>query len=539
LHDVVQPDIGRDLVLLQIPSTSQGDDSIMEATGGQRESPMNLSFYLTESAEMYPQSAALRCEGTTTTYSALCDNVTRFAASLIDDGVKPGDRLGVMLPNRPEFAVVFYGALHAGAVVVPMNPLQSAREVEFFLTNTGTPKLFFAPECAAAATAGALAAGATPVVIDGGSIAGLPSYVPAHSKRVPRAGHDTAVILHTSGTTGVPKGAELSHDNLVRNQAATARGPLNLGPDDVVMGCLPLFHAFGMTCGLGSAMSTGATLALLPRFDPGQALKMLAAERVTVFEGAPTTYSAMLAAANRVEADVSSLRLCISCGAAMPADTLRRFEDRFGCTVLEGYGLSETSPVACFNHPNAVRKVGSIGTPINGVQMRVVDEAGNELPAGTPGEVQIRGHNVMKGYWNLPEATGAAIVDGWLSTGDIGRVDDDGYFYIVDQKEHLIIRGGYNVYPREIEEVLHDHPAVDEVAVIGIPHDTLGEEVGAAVALAEDEIATPAQLQTYVKERVAAHKYPRHIWFVDELPKGPTGKILRRNIAIPIEVTLR
>ena len=493
----------------------------------------NLSLYLTESADMYPAGAALRCDGVTTTYAALADDVARFAAYLIDSGVKPGDRIGLMMGNRPEFAVVFYGVLHAGAVVVPMNPLQSSREVEFFLTNTDARMLFFAPQCAPAATAGALAADVPPVEVDERAIARLTAGFAGRARPVTRAADDNAVILHTSGTTGVPKGAQLTHGNLVSNQAVTARSLLNLGPDDIVMGCLPLFHAFGMTCGLVASVSTGATLALLPRFDAGKALEMIAAEGVTVFEGVPTMYVAMLAVGDHDDLDFSSLRVCVSGGAAMPVDVLRRFEDKFGCIVLEGYGLSETSPAACFNHPGAVRKVGSIGTPIAGVQMRVVDEQGNEAPAGTPGEIQIRGHNVMKGYWNLPDATTAAISDGWFSTGDIGRVDEDGYFYIVDRKKDLIIRGGYNVYPREIEEVLHEHPAVGEVAVVGIPHDTLGEEVGAAIALAPGAAATPEELQAFVKERVAAYKYPRHIWFVDELPKGATGKIQRRDITIP------
>ena len=444
--------------------------------------------------------------------------------------MRPGDRVGVMLANRPDFAAVFYGILHAGAVVVPMNPLQSAREVEFFLTNTGARMLFFAPSCAAAATTGALAAGASPVHVDAARLQDLTTDFTGRPRPVTRAADDNAVILHTSGTTGVPKGAQLTHGNLVSNQAVTARSLLGLGPDDVVMGCLPLFHAFGMTAGLVASVSTGATLALLPRFDAGRALEMIAAEQVTVFEGVPTMYVAMLGVADRYDLDFSSLRVCVSGGAAMPVDVLCRCEDTFGCIVLEGYGLSETSPAACFNHPGAVRKVGSIGTPIGGVQMRVVDEHGNEVRTGTPGEIQIRGHNVMKGYWNLPEATAAAICDGWFSTGDIGRVDVDGYFYIVDRKKDLIIRGGYNVYPREIEEGLHEHP---EVAVVGIPHDTLGEEVGAAIALAPGADATPEELQAFVKERVAAYKYPRHIWFVEELPKGATGKIQRRDITVP------
>jgi long-chain acyl-CoA synthetase len=244
-------------------------------------------------------------------------------------------------------------------------------------------------------------------------------------------------------------------------------------------------------------------------------------------------YSTLLAAADHVDADTGSLRVCISGGAAMPVEVLRKFEAAFGCIVLEGYGLSETSPAASFNHPDAQRKVGSIGTPIEGVQMRVVAESGDEVPVGETGEIQIRGHNVMKGYWGLPEATAAAIVDGWFATGDLGRVDEDGYFYIVDRKKDMIIRGGYNVYPREVEEVLYEHPAVAEAAVVGIPHDVLGEEVGAAVALVAHATATPAELQDFVKQRVAAYKYPRRVWLVDELPKNSTGKILRRDVVVP------
>jgi long-chain acyl-CoA synthetase len=248
---------------------------------------------------------------------------------------------------------------------------------------------------------------------------------------VTRASNDNAVILHTSSTTGAPKGAQLTHKNLVSNQAVIARTLLNIGPDDVMLGSLPLFHAFGMTCGLLAAISTGATLALLPRFEPGRALEMVAAERVTVFEGLSSAFSALLGATAGHDHHFGSLRMCISPGAAMPRDVLRQFEGKFDCTVLEGYGMPETSGPACFNHPAALRKFGSIGTPIDGVRMRIVDEHATEVPTGTPGEIQVRGHNVMKGYWNLPEATAAAFVDGWFSTGDIGRVDEDGYFFIV------------------------------------------------------------------------------------------------------------
>jgi len=333
---------------------------------------------------------------------------------------------------------------------------------------------------------------------------------------------DTAVILYTSGTTGTPKGAELTHANLLRNVEASVR-LFGLGEDTVTLGALPFFHAFGQTCALNGTVAVGGHLTLLPRFDAGRALEILERDGVTVFEGVPTMYSAMLHHPDAATRDVSALDVSISGGAAMPVEVMRAFEERFGCDVLEGYGLSETSPLACFNRRDRVRKPGSIGIPIDGVQLRVQAD----------GELAVRGHNVMKGYWNRPEATAEAIgEDGWFLTGDVARVDEDGDFFIVDRKKDVVIRGGFNVYPREIEEVLYEHPAVSEAAVIGLPHPELGEEVGAAVALKGD--ATPEELRAFVKARVAAYKYPRHVWIVDELPKGPTGKILKREIEVPV-----
>jgi long-chain acyl-CoA synthetase len=352
---------------------------------------------------------------------------------------------------------------------------------------------------------------------------------------VSRSDDDTAVILYTSGTTGSPKGAELSHANLGHNQAVTARTLLHLGPDDVVMGCLPLFHVFGMTCGLNAAITNGALLTLIPRFDPAKALEVIGRDGVTVFEGVPTMYAAMLGLAGSTTADVSSLRVCISGGAALPVEVLRGFEAAFGCLVLEGYGLSETSPVASFNHPDRERKPGSIGTPIDGVRMRVVDLDGADVAPGEVGEIVISGHNVMKGYWQRPEATAESVRDGWFATGDLARVDEDGYFFIVDRKKDLIIRGGYNVYPREVEEVLYEHPAVAEAAVVGMAHDSLGEEIGAAVALKAGSGVTPEELRDFVKARIAAYKYPRAVWVVDSLPKTATGKILRREVHPPTD----
>jgi long-chain acyl-CoA synthetase len=383
---------------------------------------------------MYPDRPALRCHGTTTTYSELADKAARFAAYLDDRGLRPGDRVGVMLASGPEFAVVFYGVLHAGAVVVPMNPLRSAREVAFVLANTDARLLVSALSCWPAAIAGALAAGVPLVGIGEHTLHQLTDDFLGHAWPATRANKDNAVILHTSRATGRPGAAQLTHSNLLNSQAVIARSLLNIGPDDVVLGCLPTFHAFGMTYGLGAVISSGATLALPSRFDSGGALEMIAAERVTVFEGAPAMYAALLGVVAGHDLDFGSLRVCISVGATMPAKVLRRFEDKFDCVVLEGYGLPETSGVACSNHPHAIRKPGSIGTPVDGVRMRVVDDRGTQVPTGTPGEIQVRGHNVMKGYWNLAESGTDAVVDEWFSTGDIGRVDEDDYFFLVDRK---------------------------------------------------------------------------------------------------------
>jgi long-chain acyl-CoA synthetase len=287
---------------------------------------------------------------------------------------------------------------------------------------------------------------------------------------------------------------------------------------------------------MNTPIRAGACLTLIPRFDAGKALEIIERDRVTHFSGVPTMYHALLEHADRSDRDISSLRLCTSGGAAMPVEILRRFEAEFGCAVLEGYGLSETSPVASFNQLDRERKPGSIGTPIEGVEMRVVDDDDRDLPQGEVGEIAIRGHNLMQGYWNRPDATEEVLRGGWLDTGDMAYVDEDGYFFIVDRKKDMIIRGGYNVYPREIEEVLYEHPAVSEAAVVGVPDASLGQEVGAAIVLRDGAEADADELRAFVKERVAAYKYPRRIWFADELPKGPTGKIVKREIELPESV---
>jgi long-chain acyl-CoA synthetase len=347
------------------------------------------------------------------------------------------------------------------------------------------------------------------------------------------------VILYTSGTTGTPKGAELTHANLSRNSEVIARTTCQVAPGDVVLGALPLFHSFGQTVSMNASLRVGATLTLLAKFDPGEALATIERDAVTHFYGVPTMFGAMLHHPARDEVETSSLRICLTGGAPMPVEVLRGFERAFGCELLEGYGLSETSPVASGNHPGRERRPGSIGTPIEGVEMRVVDEDGEPLACGEVGEIVIRGHNIMKGYWQRPEATAEAMAGDWFRSGDMGRVDEDGYFYVVDRKKEMIIRGGYNVYPREVEEVLYEHPKIREAAVLGIPHDQWGEEVGAAVVLHAGQELSADEVSEYVKARIAAYKYPRLVWFLDELPKGPTGKVLKRGIEVPARAVPR
>jgi long-chain acyl-CoA synthetase len=496
----------------------------------------NLARILTDTAAEHGDRTAFKLDDIELTYAALDESSARVAALLASKGVAPGDRVGLMLPNVPYFPAIYYGILRAGAVVVPMNVLLKGREVTFYLQDPGAKVVFAWYDFAEAAEDGAAQAGAELISVKPGEFEKLVlSHDPAREV-ADRSDTDTAVILYTSGTTGKPKGAELTHANLLRNCRVVA-GFAEFGEGEVLLGALPLFHSFGQTCTMNGAVSSGATVTMLPRFDPEKALEIIERDRVTVFQGVPTMYNGLLHADRADSTDASCLRLCMSGGAAIPVELIRAFEDKFGCAILEGYGLSETSPVASFNQPDKPRKPGSIGTPIDGVEMQVWDDDGNEVAQGEVGEIVIRGHNVMKGYWDRPEATGEAIdADGWFKSGDMAKVDEDGFFFIVDRKKDLIIRGGYNVYPREIEEVLYEHPAVQEAAVVGVPDEALGEEVGAAVVLCKGESLGADELKAWIKEQVAAYKYPRKIWFLDELPKGPTGKILKREIEVPEQV---
>ena len=493
----------------------------------------NLSSLLDRAAADQPDRTALQLDDLAISYRQFSEASRRASSLLRAAGIAAGERVGLMMPNIPAFPIAFYGAMMAGAVVVPMNPLLKSREVAYYLRDSGAKVLFAWRDFAGEAAKGAADAGAQVIQVDDPDLSSTLAGVAPDTVSATADDDDDAVILYTSGTTGQPKGAQLMHGGLARNARLTGETLLRNHPDDVMMGCLPLFHVFGLTCGLNATVAASGTLTLLPRFDPGTALDIIERDRVTIFEGVPTMYAAMLHHPEAEAARTASLRTCISGGAAMPVEILRGFEDKFGCMILEGYGLSETSPVASFNHPDKPRKPGSIGTPVEGVQMRLFGEGGAAVATGEVGEIAIRGHNVMKGYWGRPEATAEAIPDGWFRTGDLGRIDEDGYYFIVDRKKEMIIRGGYNVYPREIEEVLYEHPAVFEAAVIGMPHGELGEEVGAAVVLKPGASATPQELQQYAKDRVAAYKYPRKVWLVEALPKGPTGKILRREVRAP------
>ena len=492
----------------------------------------NFAQELAAAAAEHGDRPAVKLDDITLTY-ALLNGATMHAAGLLRDlGVGPGDRVGLQLPNVPYFPVMYFGALRLGAVVVPMNPLLKGREVGYHLSDSGARAIVAWHGFAEAAQAGSEEAGAECVIVKPGEF----EQRVGSAKPIPdiedRADDDAAVIVYTSGTTGTPKGATLMHSNLAAG-AEVARDLVDGGPHDVGVATLPFFHVFGMNSVMNMAVRSRALMTLIPRFDPEKALEVIERDKATMFAGVPTMFAALLHHPARERHDVQSIRLCVSGGAPIPVEILRGFDEAFDCKILEGYGLSETTGMGSFNLPDRERKPGSIGLPVGGTEMRVVDDEDDEVPQGEPGEIVMRGPFVMKGYWERDDATEDVMRGGWFHTGDIATIDEEGYFFIVDRKKDLIIRGGYNVYPREIEEALYEHPAVREVAVVGIAHESLGEEVAAAVALKEGAEASADELRDFMKQRVAAYKYPRHIWFVEELPKGPTGKILKREVQVP------
>ncbi|HWD03754.1 MAG TPA: long-chain fatty acid--CoA ligase [Amycolatopsis sp.] len=493
----------------------------------------NLATILRESALAQPEKDFLRFPGGSHSYAEVDERSGRVAAALRRRGLAPGDKVAVQLANGPEFVCSYFGILKAGLVMVPLNPLLKAAEIAYHLEDSDARLLIGgAPGEAAEALAEVAGVGAVAVGdLDGWPAAAVPFTelleAPADDDLHPGAADDTAVLLYTSGTTGRPKGAELSHFSLY--MTCTIGGQtFGAEPDDVVLAVLPFFHVYGLSSILNSAARHGRTISVVPRFEPQAVLAAIERDRVTIMAGVPTMYHA-LAVADSSAYDTSSLRIGSSGGAAIPEQVLRTFEEKYGIPVLEGYGLSESASTATVNPGAANRKVLSIGKPIWGVQLRIVDGADRPLPPGRDhvGEIVLRGHNITKGYYKRPAETAEAFRGGWFHTGDLGYVDEDGFVFVVDRKKDLVIRGGYNVYPREVEELLYRHPAIAEAAVIGEPDDRLGEEVVAVVSLKPGASAEPAEIVAWAKERIAAYKYPRRVRIVAELPKGPTGKITK------------
>ena len=491
------------------------------------------------------------------TYAQVDGAANQVANLLVSRGIEKGDKIALSCANLPYFTIVYFGILKAGGTVVPLNVLLKGREVAYHLADSeakayfcfqGTPELPIGQEghtgyeqtdgCEHFWMITVDPAADSPIAGTETLGQGMASQSPAF-ETVATDEDDTAVILYTSGTTGQPKGAELRHRNMRDNaMSGAALFGANSEQPDTYLCVLPLFHSFGQTVIQNGGFAFGGTVVMLPRFEADAALKTMSKEKVTFFAGVPTMYWGLLGALDDSGVDVkqlaANLRVAVAGGSALPVEVHKEFERRFGVTILEGYGLSETSPVASFSKFGEDVRVGSIGTPIPGVEMKLLQaESWDEVADGPDaiGEIAIKGHNIMKGYYNRPEATDEVIKDGWFRSGDLGRRDQDGWYYIVDRSKDMIIRGGYNVYPREIEEVLIGHPDVSLAAVIGVPHESHGEEIKAVVILNADATVTEQELLDWGKEQMAAYKYPREVEFVASLPMTATGKILKRELS--------
>lgn len=485
---------------------------------------LSVASILAEQARRRPDRTALIDGSQRIAFAELWTRALGHAAALIELGVRPGDRVALMCPNVVDFPVAYYGILAAGAVVIPVHPLSTSGEAEYLLRDSRAQLLLCHPVFA---ESGRPAAAAAEIPChEPGSLMARP--ITSYVSRQPA---DPAVVFYTSGTSGRPKGAELSHLNLVMNATVNAFDANDVRVDDVALGALPLSHVFSQTVSMNSTWRAGATLVLMPRFDPAEAIRLMLAHDVNTFHGVPTMYVRLIAAA-RESAELPKLRLCISGGASLPQPVLEAFEATFGVPILEGYGLSETSPTAAVNQPDFGPRVGTVGHSIWGVEVEIADPDQAQritlLPTGELGEVVIRGHNLFNGYTGNPSATAAAVVDGWFRTGDLGVKDADGYIRIVDRIKEMIIRGGYNVYPSEVEAALLRHPDIAAVAVIGIPDDVYGEEICAVIVPSRP--ITADQVIAFAREHLAKHKYPRRVEFVTELPLGPSHKILKRKL---------
>ena len=514
---------------------------------------------LFESVRQYPDRTALIFYDKRTTYRELGEQIDRFAAALVRRlGVKPGDRVGVILPNCPQHVIATVGIQRAGAIPVLFNPMYVAREIEHQVKDSGcrvmvTLDLFWAKVKEAGGCTTYIQTGiqdALPFPLNFlFPLKAKPPKIPASEalrmtallKEDARGftpvpadwNEDPAMLMYTGGTTGVSKGVMLTHANLTANIAQIKEWIQRpAGKQDVVMAVLPLFHSYGMTATLGFALASGAACILVPKFDPKEILKLIAKHRPTSFPGVPTIYTALLNDPEIAKYNLKSIEFCVSGAAPLPVELLHKFESITGASILEGYGLTETSPVTHGNPLNGRRKPGSVGLPYPDTQVRIISlETGEDLPLGQEGEVLLKGPQVMKGYWNKPEETAAVLKDGWLYTGDIGKMDEEGYLYIVDRKKDMIIAGGFNIYPREIDEVLYQHPKVAEACSVGVPDAYRGETVKAFVVLKPGETATEQEILDFCKERLAAYKRPRAVEFLAALPKSTVGKVLRRVLA--------
>ena len=511
---------------------------------------LNLSVILETSARRFPDKAAFIFGDTTLTYSDLDSAANRVANALTANGISPGDKVALTCPNLPYFPIIFFAILKAGAVVVPLSLLLKQDEIAYHLADSGA-KVYFCFAGSDELPTGKMGHAAfsetancneyfiiMPMPEMTSPIEGVRTFANLISNQSQEfdsfqsGAEDTCLIIYTSGTTGKPKGAELTHSNLLLN-AITCADFLETSPNDTQLIVLPLFHVFALTVLMLAGVFRGAGNVLLARFDAGAVLAAMQRHAVTLFAGVPTMYWGLLnyAADGSDCASISkNLRIAISGGASLPIKVLEEFEQKFGVAIYEGYGMSEGSPVVSFNQKGFGRKPGSVGTAIWGVDVKIVNVEGHEMPDGEKGELLYRGHNVMKGYHNRPEATAETIRDGWLHSGDIAIKDDDGFFFIVDRTKDLIIRGGMNVYPREVEETMIKHEAVSLVAVIGYPDEKMGEEIKAVVVLKESGAITEMELIEWTKERIAAYKCPKQITFVDALPMSATGKILKKDL---------
>ena len=499
---------------------------------------LSLATVLAEAARKYPDKIAVIDTATTEriTYRDLWKQTLSYAAGLRELGIGPGDVVAVQIPNLADFPRVYYATLAVGATIVPMHLLLTPEENAYVLRDSGAKLLVAHSSQLAGATAAGKLAGVD--VVSVGPDAGVPRLEKASENVEPlrtyvsRGSEDIAVVFYTSGTTGKPKGALLTHLNLVMNTVVNVFDVHEMHDDDVVMGCLPLFHTFGQTVGMNGTFRLGGTIVLQARFSGEAAIDIMVRENVTIFHGVPTMYIGLLEAAPKADR-LPQLRLCVSGGASLPVAVLEKFSEVFHATIYEGYGLSETSPTATTNQPAFGTKPGTVGHPIWGVEVEIarpeIDERIEFMADGELGEIVIRGHNIFAGYLNNEEATRQAVVDGWFRTGDLGTRDADGFITIVDRKKDLVIRGGFNVYPREVEEALARHPAVQQVAVIGVPDPVHGEEI-CAVIVPDPGGITADELIEWSKEKLGRHKYPRQVRFVESLPLGPSMKVLKREL---------